>query len=342
MTQNIPRSASIILTTLAAMVAAYYLPPVVSILMLFFAGTVLGVALDAIVSAADRCLPGGRGIGVIAMIAVVTLTVAGIAWVVVPPVIVQGPGLARSLPAAWEMLLQRLETHALLQPLEAQFGDPSQWIEGSGLLGRLSDIISGTFDILFNAFVIAFIGIYLAIAPELYWRVALYPLSPQRQAEIRALLTELGRELRYWLMGRAVAMATVGVATGIGLWLLGVGMAFTLALIAGLLSFVPYLGPILALVPAVLITFAESTYLAGSVVVLYIVIQTMESYVVTPLIHQRVSAIPPALLLTVQLLGGVFGGILGVLLAAPLAVVAATAFRLLYAQPRPAEASKAA
>lgn len=342
MTQNVPRSASIILTILAGMVAAYYLPPVVSLLLLFFAGTVLGVALDSIVSAADRCLPGGRGVGVIAMIVVVTLALAGLAWLVVPPLIVQGPGLARSLPAAWEMLLQRLETHALLQPLEAQFGDPSQWIKDSGLLGRLSDVISGTFDILFNTFVIAFIGIYLAIAPELYMRVVLYPLRPQRQEAMRALLVELGRELRYWLIGRAVAMATVGVATGIGLWLMGISMAFTLALIAGMMSFVPYLGPILALVPALLIAFTESTYLAGSVALLYAFIQTMESYVVTPLIHQRVSAIPPALLLIVQLLGGVFGGMLGVLLAAPLAVVAATAFRLLYVETHLSDTSEPA
>ncbi len=342
MTQNIPRSTSVILATLAVMVAAYYLPPVVSILLLFFAGTVLGVALDGIVSAADRFLPGGRGIGVIAMVVLVALALAGLLALIVPPVVVQGPGLARSLPAAWEMFLQRLESHALLEPLEAQFGDPAQWIEGSGLLGRLSDVISGTFDILFNAFVIVFIGIYLAIAPERYVHVALYPVQPQYRDEMRALLAELGRELRYWLMGRVVAMATVGVATGIGLGLLGIEMAFTLALIAGLLTFVPYLGPILALVPALLIAFAESTYLAGSVAVLYAVIQTLEGYVVTPLIHQRVSAIPPALLLTVQLLGGVFGGMLGVLMAAPLAVVAATVFRLLYVDPRHSEATRAA
>lgn len=331
MTQNIPRTPSIVLTTLAVMVAAYYLPPVVSILLLFFAGTVLAVALDAIVTSADRWLPGGRGIGVLAMVVIVAVVAAGLTWVIVPPLIAQAPDLVRNLPAAWETLLGRLENHALLRPLRQQLGAPEQWIESTGLLGRVRDVLSGTFDILFNVFVVVFIGIYLAIAPERYSRVALYPLKTRRRREVQELLAELGRELRFWLAGRAVSMITVGILTGVGLWLLGIPWAFTLALIAGLLSFVPYLGPILALVPALLIAFANSAAMMLSVVLLYTFIQVLESYVVTPLIHDRTSAIPPALLLTVQLLGGVFGGVLGVLLAAPLAVVAATTYRMLYA-----------
>lgn len=342
MSQSIPRSASVILTTLALMVTAYYLPPVVSILLLFFAGTVLAVALDAIVTSADRWLPGGRAVGVIAMVFFVGLVVAGLTWIIVPPLITQAPDLARNLPAAWETLLQRLENQALLRPLKEQLGAPSQWIESTGLLGRVRDILSGTFDMMFNVFVVIFVGIYLAIAPERYSRVALYPLEPQRRQEVRELLTELGQELRYWLAGRAISMTTVGVLTGVGLWLLGIPWAFTLALITGLLSFVPYLGPILALVPALLIAFTNSTALAISVILLYTFIQLLESYVVTPLIHDRTSAIPPALLITVQLLGGVFGGMLGVLLAAPLAVVAATTFRLLYVGPNNAEETETA
>jgi predicted PurR-regulated permease PerM len=342
MTQNIPRTPSIVLTTLAAMVAAYYLPPVVSILLLFFAGTVLGVALDAIVTSADRWLPGGRGVGVLAMVIIVGLTAAGLAWVIVPPLIAQGPDLVRNLPAAWETLLGRLENHALLRPFREQIGAPSQWIEGTGLLGRVRDVLSGTFDIVFNVFVVVFIGIYLAVAPERYSHIVLYPLRAQRRQEVRELLAELGRELRFWLAGRAISMITVGILTGVGLWLLGIPWAFTLALIAGLLSFIPYLGPVLALVPALLIAFANSAAMTLSVVLLYTFIQILESYVVTPLIHDRTSAIPPALLLTVQLLGGVFGGVLGVLLAAPLAVVAATTFRLMYARPDTAEMAESA
>lgn len=328
-----PSRTALVAIALAATVAAYFLPHVVSVLLLLFAGIVLAVLLDAITATVQRVLPGGRLVGLAGMSIVVVLVLAAAGLLVIPQLMDQAPALARRLPEAWSQFRSRLEEYPPLRPLLAQAADPSQWLRGGGLLGRVTGVVSGTFDALLNLFIIAFIGVYLVADPERHRNVLLYPLARQNQGRARQLLVELGRELRYWLAGRAISMTIVGVTTGIALWVLGVRLAFTLGLLAGVLSFVPYLGPVLAMVPALLIALADSAVLAGTVLAVYVGIQLLESYLVTPLVQQRASAIPPALLIAVQLLGGVFGGVLGILLAAPLALAAATAVRRIYIEP---------
>ena len=316
---------------LALVFAAYFLPQVVSVLLLVFAGTVLGVVLAAITDAVQRLLPDGRWndrrVGLLGMMLAIALVLTAAGLLVVPQVLEQGPVLIDRLPEAWSSLLQRLEEYRLLQPLARTLGQPASWFEGGGVLARATGVLSGTFDILFNLFVIGFIGLFLAVNPEHYRSVALYPVAAGRRHHLQALLVALGHELRLWVVGRVASMTTVGVATGVGLWLLDVSLAFTLGLLAGVLSFVPYLGPVLALVPALLIGVADPSVSPGAILLLYGAIQILESYILTPLIQQRAIAVPPALLITAQLLGGVFGGVLGILLAAPLVVVSATFLR---------------
>lgn len=122
----------------------------------------------------------------------------------------------------------------------------------------------------------------------------------------------------------------VSVSTGIGLWLLGAPFAVPLALLAGLMEFVPYIGPFIATVPAVIIAFAESPQLGLSVLVLYVVLQVLESYVLAPLVQQKAVHLAPALILFLQVLMGVLAGPLGVALATPLAAALLVAVKMLY------------
>jgi predicted PurR-regulated permease PerM len=128
-----------------------------------------------------------------------------------------------------------------------------------------------------------------------------------------------------WLLGRIWASLFVGVLTVIGLLLLDMPLAFTLGLLV--LNFIPNIGPILSGVPAVLLALLKSPTLAIYVIVLYVVIQSVESYLVTPLIQRRVVSLPPALTLTAQLL---LAGFLGLFLATPLTVVAMVLIEELY------------
>jgi predicted PurR-regulated permease PerM len=122
------------------------------------------------------------------------------------------------------------------------------------------------------------------------------------------------------------------VLTWIGLHLLGVPFALPLALFAGLAEFVPYVGPIVAGVPAVLVGLAEGPELALWTAGLYVLVQSVESYLLTPLIQQRAVYLPPALLLFAQVVLGVTAGPLGIVVATPLAAAGLVAVNKLYVE----------
>jgi predicted PurR-regulated permease PerM len=127
-------------------------------------------------------------------------------------------------------------------------------------------------------------------------------------------------------------MCFVGVMVTVGLLVIGVPLPFTLGLLAFLLEFVPYLGPVAAFVPIVLVALAVSPELALSAVVLYGVIQFVESYLILPLVHQRVVDLPPALLLFFQVLLGTLGGVLGIIVSAPLGIALIVVVQMLYVE----------
>jgi predicted PurR-regulated permease PerM len=128
--------------------------------------------------------------------------------------------------------------------------------------------------------------------------------------------------LRKWLLARALSMIAIGILTYIGLLILGVPTPLFLAMIAGLFSFVPNVGPILSVVPAIIMAAGSGLPLIGVVIVLYVGIQFIEGYFITPGIQQELMQIPPAVLFAVQLIAGTVFGVLGLLLAAPLTAVA--------------------
>jgi predicted PurR-regulated permease PerM len=127
-----------------------------------------------------------------------------------------------------------------------------------------------------------------------------------------------------------MAMTVVGVLTWLGLWLIGVPLAVVLGLIAALLAFIPNIGPIIAAVPAVLLALSEGPTTALLVVGVYVAVQSLESYVITPLIQQEQVSLPPALIISMQLLMGVLFGILGLALATPMAALGLTLIREAY------------
>jgi predicted PurR-regulated permease PerM len=125
-------------------------------------------------------------------------------------------------------------------------------------------------------------------------------------------------------------MVFIGLLTGIGLWLLGIPGALALGVIAFILEFVPFVGPILSSIPAILLALAFDPATAIWVVLLYIVIQQLEGNVIEPLVQQRAVDLPPALLLFSIVAGGLIFGMVGVVFAAPLLVVVFVMVKRLY------------
>ena len=188
---------------------------------------------------------------------------------------------------------------------------------GAGAMGFVSATLGG----LANAFIIFFVGVFLALDPDLYKRglVRLFPL--RHRQTIDEALHGAGETLRLWLVGKLLSMVLIFAVTLAGLLVVGYPLAVPLAVLAGLLAFVPNLGPILTYVPIALAGFSQgaTTVLVG--VAVYAVAQTIESYVFTPLIQKRMVSMPPALILFAQVLGGIVFGLWGIALATPLAAV---------------------
>jgi predicted PurR-regulated permease PerM len=179
--------------------------------------------------------------------------------------------------------------------------------------------------------IVLFLGLYFSAAPGWYLDglVRLLPFHSRRLA--RDALVTAGRELEQWLLGRLLAMAFVGAATGAALWLVGIPLALLLGLLAGLFGFIPYVGPVVSALPAVLIALQqEGPYTAAMIIGLYFGIQIIQDYVLTPLIQQRTVSLPPVLTIASQLFAGIWVGPIGVTLAMPLTVVLKSLVRTLY------------
>jgi predicted PurR-regulated permease PerM len=157
-------------------------------------------------------------------------------------------------------------------------------------------------------------------------------LPKKRRARIREVFGEAGETLRHWLVGRAILMALNGGLTALGLWLLGTPLALTLGILTGLLNFIPNVGPLIAGIPAVLIAWTQGGTQALHVFLLYLVLQNVDGYVLTPLVQQRTVSLPPALTILAQLLLGILAGTLGLLLATPLAAAALVFVKRLYVE----------
>lgn len=205
---------------------------------------------------------------------------------------------------------------------------------GETLTGELSGELAGaaslTLTTFGDIFIVLIIGLYFALLPALHQRVLLQLFPPSRQRHVAHITGEAANAIRRWLAGRIVCMIVVGVGSAVGLWLLGIPFALLLGLIAGLLTFIPYLGAIISAVPPVLVAFLHGYHAALYVAGLYLGLHIIEGYLLGPFIQRRAVSIAPGFLLSAQVLGAAVAGVLGVALAAPLALVIAVMIQIGY------------
>lgn len=226
-------------------------------------------------------------------------------------------------------------------------GELRKWISqtpiGDRLLERLvptilstkgesaaTSAVTSTFGALGNLLIIVVVGIYGAVDPGLYRKGLRSLLAPSLRERGDAVMDETGATLGAWLTAQLMSMTVVGVLTGLGLWAVGIPLAFLLGLIAGLLAFVPIIGPIVAAIPGILIAFPEGWHAVIWALGVYLGVQLLESNLITPLIQQQRVHLPAALVLVAQLLFGALFGIFGVTLATPLTALAMTLVNHLY------------
>ena len=187
-----------------------------------------------------------------------------------------------------------------------------------------------------------FVAIYLAAQPERYRHLCLRLVPPAQTPVAEKLFGVTGQVLERWLVGQFVVMATIGVLSGCGLWMLGIEAAFALGLMGGLLCFIPFVGAILAAIPATLVALTQGPSYAASVVAMYVVVHFVEGNFITPMVQAEATAFPPVLAILSTVAFSVLFGPLGVLLAAPLTLVLLATVEVLYVQQGLGEAPRKA
>ncbi len=324
------RALTVAALAIAIVVLLLFLWTIANVLLLVFAAVLLGVLLSGLADLLAGHTPLSRGWALALVCVALALTLGGLGWLLSGQVASQVSELSRTLPKT----VQQLEQQFGALPLLSKMPSPEKLISGqSSPWSRITGAVSATLGGLTNFLLILFMGIYFAVEPDLYKSglVRLVPKAGRRRA--REALDALGETLWRWLIARLFEMTLIGVLIGGGLAVIGVPLALTLGLLAGLLEFVPLIGPTASFVPAALMALAAGgsgklLYTAG----LFLVVQQLESNVITPLIMKRVLDVPPAVLLASVVASGILFGIGGVLLASPLAVVVMVLVRMLYVE----------
>ena len=236
--------------------------------------------------------------------------------------------LATRLPAAWANVQARMaESRIGAAILErAQGLAPS----GQTIVNAVTTALAAVGGALSGLVLVLIGGLYLAAQPTLYAGGVMRMIPSSARGRSAETLDAITVSLRNWLKGQALGMLFVGVGTGLGLWLVGVPAAWAIGLVAGLAEFVPYLGVLLAGIPAVILAFGQGTDTGLWTIGVLIAVQQLQGNLVMPLLQNRMVDLPPAVTIFGIIAAGILFGVPGVQLATPLTIVVLVLIRRLY------------
>ena len=297
------------------------------LLLLAFAGLLLAVILHAFADGFQRITHLGPKASFTLTVVSLVILIALAVWLIAPAAISEGSQVVAVIPKSLAQAKQHLN-QTTWGSFIVRVGQRamSSGAEGS----RITSIASGFVDALGAAVVVVVVGFYAALNPGEYSGGLLRLVPEKHRQRAHEVAREAMYTLRWWLLGQLVPMSVLGIATMIGLWILGIPLAFVLGLFTAFMIFIPYLGALASAIPAILVALQMGPMKAAYVAILYVCIHSAEGYVLTPLVQKRAVRLPPIMTILAQLLMWIITGLLGVALATPLAAVGLVVVKILY------------
>lgn len=320
-------STSTILKGLAIILGLVLVYLLKNILVMIFLAIIIAAAVDSPIDWLVRHKM-RRSIAV-AVVYVLLIAILGfMVYLIVPPLAGQLISIARNLPdylAGAQSKLQWLGgsfSHQNLQDLILNLGQT--------LNASAANIFAATMNVfggIISAFLVLVISIYLAVQEQGVKKFVLSLVSPKNEVYAASLVDRILSKLGAWMRGQLVLMAIIGVMVYIGLTLLKIKFALTLALLTGLLEIIPVIGPIISAVPGVLFALLQSFGLAILVAIFYYFVQELEKYLIVPLVMKKSVDLNPITVIVAVLIGAELYGIIGAVIAIPIAAIISIIFQ---------------
>ena len=333
--EYIKRAVAVIGIVTAIVLLTWFFIRATNVLLMVFAATVLAVPLTRLADWGRDRLKMPRWLSLSLSVLLLLSALGGLGAIVVPTVIGQGEVLVENLMHSLGELKEILSRFSWGRELLSVMEEPSEYFQGSegdysGIVSRILGIFSNTLNAVIWTLLVILISIYFSSEPKMYIHGFVRLLPPMYRDRARDVFKHLGHILRWWLFGQGISMLILGVGTTLLLWILNIPLAFLLGLVTAFMTFIPILGPILAGIPILLIALTVSPGRAVVVGLFYLVLQNLEGSFITPTIHRRIIAMPPVLIISVQIVLASIIGFVGVLLAMPLVACGMVLVQMIY------------
>lgn len=311
MTQRIEISSKTIIFTVIFLISLRALWIVRELIFTLFLAFIFMSALKPIVNKLTR-----RGIPrALAAFLVLMSTVVWIIFVlafILPPIITESISFLTNLPDLLVTAFPLFENIFTAESALKFFPDIPQ---------NIFKLASGVFSNFFFIVSLIFFTFYFLLEEIFLQRFLQKIMSPSEAKNVVAFIQKVELRMGAWVRGQLILMIVIGFTTYVGLSLLGIRYALSLAFVAGFLEVIPIIGPIVASVPAFLVASSTSLFAGGTTIILYLIIQQLENNIIVPYVINRTAGINPIMTLVALSVGGKLGGLLGAILAVPVAVV---------------------
>jgi len=302
-------------------VALWFGYTAMSAILLLFGGLILAVLLCGVVDRLQRWTGIPRGLVFGLMLTLLLLGVGLFGYFGVPATISGVKNIAGEVPDALEEFRSSAVGRQLLGAGGQQPLDHLEEAIQKGGVGKAFGTAISVFTGLTSIFLVLVVGIFLAAEPEHYQNGIVNSFPHRHRDNVRKVVNAIGSALWQWLNSQLIAMLLIGIIVTAGMFIIGVEYPITLGILAALLQFIPILGPTLFAIPAVIVVMATSPDKVLPVLILYVVVQAVESNLITPLLLKNAAYLPPVVsLIATVAMGSVFG-LSGLILASPITVV---------------------